>query len=232
VDIETYAEKHPQLAFGDVEPHLTECLQRSRFASVLDVGCGNGRIIAALAQSDVLGDAEVRAVDLSRTNVESLRLRLPHVHAEVDDAETLATVPDASVDFLFSTQVIEHVDDVRMLDAIRRVLSPAGTAYISTVFKRPWARFIWRNDRGEWSLDPTHVREYTADSQLVSLVPADLTLRDSRKVPVTYAAIDVLVRWGRIDPDRMFASQTARTARRVRVPIPGYFTWSLVLQPI
>lgn len=231
VDIETYAQQHPQLASEDVEPHLLEWLQRADFTTLLDVGCGSGRLIDALTSQGVLGQAHVRGVDLSRTNVAMLRARRPEVEVAVDDAQTLETVSDGSIDFLISTQVLEHVDDSRMLAAVRDVLAPDGTAYISTVFKRSWARFIWRNGRGEWSLDPTHVREYTEDTQLLSLLdPVGLRLLDSRKVPVSYAALDLLVRRSRLDPQRVFASRAGRTARRVRVRIPGYFIWSLVLR--
>lgn len=50
----------------------------------------------------------------------------------VDDAETLATVPDASVDFVIANHVLEHLQDpVRALLNFTRVLRPGGTAFIT-----------------------------------------------------------------------------------------------------
>jgi 2-polyprenyl-3-methyl-5-hydroxy-6-metoxy-1,4-benzoquinol methylase len=231
MDIETYAERHPQLPSENVEPHLLEWLARADFETLLDVGCGSGRLLSALKSKGLLGQARVRGVDLSQTNIERFHARMPAVEVAVDDAQTLRTLPDEAVDCVVSTQVLEHVDDSRMLAAISRVLTPNGSAYVSTVFKRPWARFIWRTERGDWALDPTHIREYTDDAQLLRLLgPAGLMLVDSQKVPVSFPLLDFLVRRFRLDQERVFASRAGRLARRVKVRIPGYYIWSLIMQ--
>src|SRR5689334_17469531 len=86
MDIDTYARRHPQLAYGDVEPHLVEWLAKGGFHSVLDVGCGNGRIIAGLLEDRLLEGARILAVDLSESNITGLNARLPEVEATVDNA--------------------------------------------------------------------------------------------------------------------------------------------------
>jgi len=231
MDIETYAERHPQLASDEVEAHLLEWIERTDFSTMLDVGCGSGRLITALASMGLLDHVSVHGVDLSQSRIDMFHERMPEVHLAVDDAESLRTVPDHTIDFLVSTQVLEHVDDIQMLAAVRRVLAPGGVAYISTVFKRPWARFFWRSQSGAWSLDPTHLREYTDDAQLLGLCyPMGPMLIDSRKVPVRFPVLDFVIRRLRLEPERIFASRIGRLARRVRIQIPGYFTWSLVLR--
>ncbi len=230
MDIEDYAAQHPQLPSERIEPHLLEWLARGEYGTILDVGCGNGRLLTALTAQGLLEGSRARGVDLSKTNVERARAHLPDVRFDVDNAETLAKVGDGEIDFLISTQVLEHVDDERMLASVARVLAPDGVAYISTVFKRPWARFIWRTESGEWALDPTHLREYTSDAELVDRVSATgLSVVDSAKEQVAFPILDFVLRRLPVDRESALSTSWARTARRAKVPIPGYFTWSLVL---
>ncbi len=50
----------------------------------------------------------------------------------VDDAGTLATVPDASVDFVVANHVLEHLQDpVRALQNLCRVVRPGGVVFIT-----------------------------------------------------------------------------------------------------
>jgi len=50
----------------------------------------------------------------------------------VDDAQTLATVPDGSQDFVVANHVLEHLEDpIAALEAFARVLRPGGVAYIA-----------------------------------------------------------------------------------------------------
>lgn len=50
----------------------------------------------------------------------------------IDDAETLATFPDASVDFVVANHVLEHLQDpVRALRNFCRVVRPGGVVFIT-----------------------------------------------------------------------------------------------------
>lgn len=191
---------------------------------VLDVGCGDGSLLDALAGQRK--DLELAGVDISPERLSFLRSARPSIHAEVDDAQTLATVADASIDVLLSSQVIEHVDDLRMLGSVHRVLKPGGRAYLSTVWKKEWAWYFHRAG-DKWALDPTHLREYTLDEQLIGLV-RDVGLRceSEMKTPIAYPLIDPIVR-------RAFRGKrlpgVLSALRKVRVPILGFYLWELVL---
>jgi ubiquinone/menaquinone biosynthesis C-methylase UbiE len=84
----------------------------------------------------------------------------------------LREIPDASLDAVISTMVMEHVpDEGAYLGEIKRVLRPGGRAYVTTVFKKPWARYFRKRD-GKSVLDTSHLREYTDVEAVRRLVGA------------------------------------------------------------
>ena len=83
--------------------------------------------------------------------VEQLRHHYPELPADslvdvdvVDDAETLATIPDASQDFVVASHVLEHCEDpVAAVKAGLRVLKTGGVAFQAV----PDRRFTFDRDR-------------------------------------------------------------------------------------
>jgi ubiquinone/menaquinone biosynthesis C-methylase UbiE len=191
-------------------------------AVVLDVGCGDGSALDALYV--LRPDLDYRGVDLSSARLDFLRKAHPHIQAAEDNAERLDTVQSASVDFLFSSQVIEHVDDNAMLASIARVLKPGSTGYLSTVWKKSYAWYFHRTGTG-WALDPTHVREYGRDEELFEpMRRVGLRVGEAEKTQIAYPLVDPLLK--RFYRGQRLSSVT-NLVRRVRVPIPGYFLWEI-----
>ncbi len=104
---------------------------------------GDGLEIGALHEKlPVFPQAHVRYVD--RMSVADLRAHYPELGDKalvevdiIDDGETLATIPDASQDFLIANHMIEHCESP--LGAMRhhfRVLKPGGIAYYAAPDKR------------------------------------------------------------------------------------------------
>ena len=93
--------------------------------------------------------AHVRYVD--RISEDELRAsyadvaHLPFVHVDViDDGETLATFPDASVDFLIANHMLEHCQNpLGALERWLQVLRPAGVLFLAV----PDKRFTFDRDR-------------------------------------------------------------------------------------
>jgi ubiquinone/menaquinone biosynthesis C-methylase UbiE len=93
----------------------------------LDLGCGDGRLTAALDASELIG-ADVSPAALARA-----RARVPR--ATLVELAPDAPLPfdDASLDLVLCAETIEHVRDVQlMLSEIRRVLRPGGELALTT----------------------------------------------------------------------------------------------------
>ena len=150
-----------------------------------------------------------------------------HPNLVIGDACEIS-LQDSSVDFVITSQVIEHVrDDKLMSEEIYRVLSRGGTAYISTVYKKWYGWYFYRCN-GKWRLDPTHVREYSHDSELVSVLEkSGLEVFENVKTLDSRPIMDSILR--RIGASRRsYNNPILRKLRSIRIPIPGYFIWELV----
>jgi SAM-dependent methyltransferase len=99
---------------------------------------GSGLEIGALNRPlRVPPEASVRYVD--RMRAAELKARYPEYAHQwivdpqvVDEAETLASVPDASVDFVVANHVIEHLENpLGALNAWMRVVRPGGTVFLA-----------------------------------------------------------------------------------------------------
>ena len=104
---------------------------------------GHGLEIGALHLPLALSKgAHVRYVD--RMSREDLRREYPEMRTYdlvevdvIDDGETLATVPDASVDFVIANHFIEHTEDpIATLGSHCRVLRPGGVLFMGVPDKR------------------------------------------------------------------------------------------------
>lgn len=230
--IDAYATAHRQAEDLTVPGRVRTLLrQLPHDGTVLDVGCGDGMLLRAMSAEVEGENVRLRGVDLSPVRVERARGKGSFAVA-VDSAETLESVDDASIDLLVSSQVIEHVDDAKMAATIARVLRPGGRAYVTTVFKRPWARYFYRSPGG-WALDPTHLREYHDKDALFALFGGyGLEVETDALEPLAYPLVDpILKRLGALGAALGPRTLRALTrARALRVPIAGYFNWEIVLR--
>lgn len=109
-----------------------------RGSEVLDVGCGNGFIAHHL--SALMGTAVVGIDVAASTNA-------PIDYRQYDGRNL--PLPDGSRDAVVLAYVLHHAQDVRaMLNEIKRVLRPGGTAVIyEDIPETVWDRFIcWTHD--------------------------------------------------------------------------------------
>lgn len=114
-------------AAGRLAPFLTPQ------SVALDLGCGIGRV--ALHAAPLC--RTLWAVDASPLMIRYARLRLadvPNVRFARSHGTTMPDVPSGSVDLAYSLLTLQHVereDAFLLLQEIRRVLRPGGSAYVT-----------------------------------------------------------------------------------------------------
>jgi 2-polyprenyl-3-methyl-5-hydroxy-6-metoxy-1,4-benzoquinol methylase len=119
--------------------------------AVLDIGCGRGEFLELMRDAGV----EARGIDLSQESVDLCRHK--GLQAERADLfQYLADLPEASLDGIFSAQVVEHLPPERLPDMIRLAASRLerhGVLAIETPNPECLAIFA-----SHFYLDPTHTR--------------------------------------------------------------------------
>lgn len=202
--------------------------------SLLDLGSGDGPLFGALTKGGhIAPPGPVYAVDLETSRLARVASRFPWITTIVASADAIPEIADRSVEVVCSTMVMEHVpDERRYLDEIHRVLCPGGIAYVTTVFKTPWA-WYFRKRGGESVLDTSHVREYTDLEAFRTLVGREgrFDLVELERDQLWFPLLDpLLFRVGGRLPAVAGRSRALRVLRAPRVPIPGYYSLGVVLR--
>jgi ubiquinone/menaquinone biosynthesis C-methylase UbiE len=200
--------------------------------ALADLGCGDGPLFKALQQAGFIGEmAPVFAVDLEEWRLRKIAERFPYIRTLAAPADAVP-IADQSLDFVVSTMLLEHVpDDVSLLREIKRILKPDGKAFLTTVFKKPWA-WYFRRRYGKPVLDVSHIREYTSLPSFKSLVTdvAGLRLIQLELNPLWFPIVDpIAFRLARNGPES--AQRVIRWMRRLKVPIVGYYSLDFVVAP-
>ncbi len=230
MNVEEYAKKHKHLIGVEIPKTLITLLKTKEFRSYADLGCGGGAFLYSINKLNIFKDRdiEVFAVDLSEIrlkNIKDININFTPIKADVTNIPQFS---DSSIDFITTTQVIEHVDDEMMLKEIYRILSRNGTVYLTTVFKKSPSWYFYKNDKGESVLDPTHIREYTEESQLFDIAEKlGFRIELNRKERLSYSLLNFLIKKLRL-PEKLKVKLSS-VDKYLKIPIPRYFIWEIVL---
>jgi SAM-dependent methyltransferase len=228
--LSSYTHAHRHFYTPALPPLLIETVSEHRGGVIADLGAGDGATLWALEQRGLLGETAY-AVDLSPERVARAEAISPKIRGIVADATHVDTLADGSVDGVIVSQVIEHLENDRALaPEIARLLGDEGWWYIGTVLRERRAWWVYRVD-GRWQLDPTHVREYASERDLLAVLEHPLLRIDRVKsTPLTYPVLDLALRGAasvRVLPrDALSGAYALRPAlaqaRRIRLRVPGY----------
>jgi len=197
--------------------------------ALADLGCGDGPLFAALEREGFIGATKpVYAVDLEAARLARVAARFPWIRTIAASADAVPDIPSGSLDAAISTMVMEHVPDERAyLAEIHRVLKPGGRAYVTTVFKKPWAWYFRKRD-GESVLDTSHLREYTDLRAFRELLTSSgLRIVALERRMLWFPLLDPLL--FRMGGGLASHPRVLRILRIAKVPIPGYYGLELVV---
>lgn len=230
MDIEKYSKIAPQYYSDNIHGILKRYLSNHKFTTFLDCGCGDGNLLNALFKNNFLIDKKVFAIDLSKNRIDLVKKIDTNISARVDNAEEMRTIENDSIDFFIATQVIEHVNQIKMLYSIDRVTKRNGIIYLSTVYKKWYGWYFFRNN-GKWVIDPTHLREYKKDSELFDFIDKDIfEILENKKTLLKFPIIDFFIKRLRIKNRKIFNNKFLQLIQNIKIPIIGYYNWEIVLR--
>lgn len=114
-------------------PILSKFIPKIEGGSILDFGCGKGEIIREMGKINPF--AKYIGADVSKRGLEEARKNIPEADfVLINDGEEFPIQSD-TVDFVFSSEVIEHVYDTEnAIKEIARVLKQGGHILMTTPF--------------------------------------------------------------------------------------------------
>ncbi len=238
VDWERYA-AHPNFHGAYQNPAIFSRAVKGASGTFVDVGAGDGSTLRnALDTGDLVRFQNIYAFDVSNERVNRMLRLVPEAKAAVGDAQRVP-LPDESIDFYYSNQVIEHVpDDRAMASEILRLLKPGGRGFVGSVVKARGAWYFYRCN-GQWRCDPTHLREYESLDQYAALfrsvgLNVVEAVLEPMVFPLTDLAMRVLLRLGLVKTDDVLGAYQRypllkhMAMRKVRVP--RYFLCYAIVQ--
>lgn len=236
MDFADYSQKHFHLysegqAPGMVLDAIRRIKENSQRLTLADIGCGDGATLVDLHRKGIVDNVQDLAIGL---DLSSLRLKRLVDFIDVPSAVSDATdncLRSETLDMVISSQVIEHVvDDELMLKELCRVLKDGGQLYISSVIKKWYGVYFYRNN-GRFRLDPTHVREYGSIEELTGIIgsagfiPQDLRVKIF-KFPVLDLCFKVLVSLKLMSEQKaqqaLLKNNYLRFLRALKLPVFGY----------
>ena len=133
---------------------------------VADYGSGGGTLLYNLGK---FGNARVIGIEKAESAIVQSKSLNPQL--DVIRGDILNTpFKGESIDFIFSTMTIEHVDDKKFSEEVFRALRPGGYFFVTSVIKSKNAWYFYKNTAGETVLEPSHLKEYKSIQEFKNIL--------------------------------------------------------------
>jgi 2-polyprenyl-6-hydroxyphenyl methylase/3-demethylubiquinone-9 3-methyltransferase len=160
-------------------PFLAGYIPREEGARIVDLGCGSGEVIAEMMKLNP--GACFTGLDVAETALDLAGKTYPQARFHKITDGGRFPFDDASVDFLFASEVIEHIYDTgTTFSEISRVLVPGGRLLLTTPYHGLVKNLLIVLFLFDRHFDPrdAHVRFFTKKSlfaclEAVGLVPEE-----------------------------------------------------------
>jgi len=231
MDFSEYSKKYIHYYDDKIPAILSFVFNSNEIKRIADFGPGDGALLCALKNKGYLDNVEeIIAVDLSQDRINRVKKFNKDILCIVGDLNHLPIHRGLNLDLIISTQVIEHLpEEEKFLEGIYNTLKVKGLLYLSTVFKKKYAWYFYRN-KGKWVIDPTHLREYTEREQLLRIVEKfDFKILEESRIMHQFPLIDFFLK--RLGfKGNVYKNSIIKFLRFLKVPILGYYNWELVLK--
>lgn len=168
-----------------------------RWGSVLELGCGSGRVTRHFSDIARAGQGEFWGVDINETSIIWCQQHLtpPFRFAP---CSTLPHLPfeDGRFGFVYATSVFSHISEMvtSWLLELRRTVRPGGHLFI-TIMDQSYVRRVQESNLDHWTA--RLVRERAGDLAELGVTSSMLSIgRASKNAMVYYDRSYVLETWG------------------------------------
>lgn len=179
---------------------LTRGLKIRATDTIVDVGCGDGSIIAFCAKQG----AEVIFIDRDEARLATTEtlVRNSPAHAFrgiVSDCDPIP-LPEATGDLVICTEVLEHVDDPRkFIRELARIARPGARLFVSVPDRRG-EKLVGATAPAGYFESPNHIRVFASGELEGLLVEAGLVI-ESQQLMGCFWSMYLALSWLTCDPE-------------------------------
>lgn len=165
---ERYWEERKNIELQDFDfkwVSVKKLIPREFTGSILDYGCGKGRILKEIFSMNP--NATLYGLDVAQMALSETKRRVPKAILKKIVADTKIPLSSNTIDFLVSLDVIEHVYDTELLfKEFARITKKGGTIILTTPYHGLIKNIVITFLGFETIFDPTgpHIRFFTKKS--------------------------------------------------------------------
>jgi ubiquinone/menaquinone biosynthesis C-methylase UbiE len=151
-------------------PLLSQFIPKNINFKILDYGCGKGKILSEIYK--INPESQLYGADISKIALASAAKTVPEAKILLIDDDQKVPLPSNSLDFVISSDVIEHIYDTeKVFYEFNRLLKRGGSLLLSTPYYGVIKNIVIALIGFEKIYDPMtpHIRFYTKNT-LVNIV--------------------------------------------------------------